>query len=106
MENTQTYEELVELVSKLNRKVDKLTNLVTKIGKTLHLVAVTEKEEREIQLLQRSNLKLAAKVSEELDAMSPKELSDVPEMLTVFDTFDNSELFGNVLGDDFLGGAS
>ena len=97
--------EVLELLRLLNKKVDKLTNIVTKMGKALHLVPVSEKEERELQLLQRKNLASAAKVSEELAAMSPKAESDLPEMLTVFDKFEQAELFGDVLGDDYLGGA-
>ena len=103
--NLQTSEDVAELLIKLNKKLDKLTNIVTKIGKALHLIQVSEKEERDIQLLQRANLNLAAKVSEELDAMSPKTPSESPEMLTIFDTFDQDELFKDVLGEDFLGGA-
>lgn len=98
--------EIQSMISLLNKKMDKLTNIVTKIGKTLHLIPVTEKEERDIQLLQRKNLELAAKVSQELEAMSPKPESNAPEMLTIFDKFEQSELFGDVLGDDFLGGDS
>ena len=93
-----------ERLDKLDKKLDKLTNIVTKIGKALHLVAVTEKEERDIQLLQRRNMELTAKVSEELAAMSPKKELDTPEMLSIFDNFEQSELFGDVLGDDLLGG--
>lgn len=98
--------EIQSMVTLLNKKVDKLTNIVTKIGKTLHLIPVTEKEERDIQLLQRKNLEQAAKVSQELEAMSPKPEPNTPEMLTIFDKFEQSELFGDVLGDDFLGGDS
>ncbi len=98
--------EIQSMVALLNKKVDKLTNIVTKIGKTLHLIPVTEKEERDIQLLQRKNLEQAAKVSQELEAMLPKPESNTPEMLTIFDKFEQSELFGDVLGDDFLGGDS
>lgn len=76
------------------------------MGKALHLIPVTEKEERAIQLLQRANLATAAKVANEIADMSPKKDSDVPEMLTVFDSFENNELFGDVLGDDYLGGDS
>lgn len=99
-------EEIVDLLTKLTKKVDKLTNIVTKMGKALHLMPVTEKEERDIQLLQRANLSQAAKVSEELAAMVPKKESDMPEMLSVFDNFEQSELFGDVLGNDLLGGDS
>ena len=96
--------EILELLTALNKKVDKLTNIVTKVGKALHIIAVSEKEERDIQLLQRNNLKLAAKVSEEIAAMSPKPDTNTPEMLSIFDNFERDELFGDVLGDDYLGG--
>lgn len=98
--------EILELITKLDKKVDKLTNIVTKMGKALHLIAVSEKEERELQLLQRSNLAVSAKVSEEIAAMTPKKEPQTPEMLTIFDNFEHAELFGDVLGDDFLGGNS
>lgn len=98
--------QILDLLTKINKKVDKLTTIVTRMGKALHLVPVTEKEEREIQLQQRGNLQLAAKVANELDAMSPKEASDMPEMLSIFDKYEHTELFGDVLGDDFLGGES
>lgn len=96
----------IELLKRLDKKLDKLTNIVTKMGKALHLIQVTEKEERDIQLLQRKNLELAAKVSDELAAMSPKKEPETPEMLSIFDNFEQNELFGDVLGDDFLGGES
>lgn len=98
--------EVLAILKLLNKKVDKLTNIVTKMGKALHLITVTEKEERDIQLLQRNNLNQAAKVSAELDAMSPKQDTPAPEMLTIFDKFEQSELFGDVLGDDYLGGST
>lgn len=101
-----TEQEYLDQIKLLNKKVDKLTNIVTKMGKALHLIPVSEKEEREIQLLQRTSLANAAKVSEELAAMSPKQEPDSPRMLTVFDNFEHAELFGDVLGDDYLlGGA-
>ena len=96
--------EIIELLTALNKKVDKLTNIVTKVGKALHIIAVSEKEERDIQLLQRNNLKLAAKVSEELAALSPKPDTNTPEILSIFDNFEKDELVGDVLGDDYLGG--
>lgn len=97
-------QEILELLTKLDKKVDKLTTIVTKMGKALHLIPVSEKEERGIQILQRKNLAYAAKVAEELAAMSPKKESELPEMLTVFDNFEQTELYRDVLGDDYLGG--
>ena len=105
-DNILENEEIIELLNKLNKKVDKLTNIVTKMGKSLHLIPVTEKEERDIQLLQRTNLAQAAKVSAELAAMAPEKELNVPEMISVFDSFEQSELFGDVLGEDLLGGDS
>jgi hypothetical protein len=108
MSEQQQYEfnvELLDIITKLNKKVDKLTNIVTKMGKALHLIPVTEKEERELQLLQRTNMAQTAKIAKELAEMSPKEPSNTPEMLTIFDKYNTTELFSDVLGDDFLGGS-
>lgn len=91
-----------EVVAKLDKKLDKLTTLVTKIAKTLHLIPVTEKEEREIQLLQRKNLGLAAKISEELDAMSPKDTaSEDSSIFSIYANVNDEALYDDVLGDDF-----
>ena len=100
MDNTQ---ELLDVLKKLDKKIDRLTNLVTKISKTLHLVPVTEKEERELQLLQRSNLNLAAKVSAELDEMSPRDPADGDESIgALFSKM--GDVFGDVIADDYLTG--
>lgn len=105
MDNSQ---EMLELLTKLNKKVDKLTNLVTKIAKTLHLVPVTEKEERELQILQRSNLNLAAKVSAELDEMSPKDEHADDQFVNGLyaSAYSNNpfDIFGDVIADDYLTG--
>lgn len=108
MTDQQQYEfnvELLDAVTKLHKKVDRLTNIVTKLGKALHLIPVTEKEERELQLLQRANMAQTAKIAEELAEMAPKEPNNTPEMLTIFDKYDTNELYGDVLGEDFLGGS-
>ncbi len=96
-------DEILESLDKLHKKVDRLTNTVTKIAKTLHLIPVTEKEEREIQLLQRKNLNLAAKVSGDLDEMSPKPEGVGDE--SIQSLFTNIEdIFGDVVANDYLGG--
>lgn len=95
-------DETQELLVKLNKKVDRLTTLITKIAKTLHLIPVTEKEERELQITQRTNLKLAAKVNDDLNAME-----NIPERQdSIFQQheYSTTELFSDVLADDFLGG--
>lgn len=90
--------ELVEKVDQLTKKVDKMTSLNTKIAKSLHLLPVTEKEERELQLLQRKNLQLAAKVNEDLAALEP--VKDDVSQLT-FGTLNVAGLFSDVLADDY-----
>lgn len=106
-ENTNYDEKLSEILSlltKLDKKVDKLNNITAKIGKALHLIPVSLAEERSIQLAQRTNLSQAAQVSAELDAMQPPKQDNTPEMISIFDEYSQNELFSSVLGDDYLGG--
>lgn len=91
--------EIVESITLLSKKVDKLLNLNTKIAKSLHLIPVTEKEEREIQLLQRTNLQIAAKVNEELSAMQPVE-PDFTQL--TIGALEVPNVFSDVLGDDYI----
>ena len=98
-------EDTNELLVKLHKKVDKLNNIVTKIAKTLHLIPVTEKEERDIQILQRTNLKIAAKVNDDLNAMENRPDNSVQSILSQPEYSEN-DLFSDVLADDFLGGVA
>ena len=95
-------QELMEVLAKLDKKIDRMSTLVTKIAKTLHLIPVTEKEERDIQLTQRKNLQIAAKVNDDLNAMSPDKPEDSASIFSIYDQAQN--LFGDVIADDFLGG--
>lgn len=97
-------QELIDLIGKLDKKIDKLSNTVNKIAKTLHLIPVTEKEEREIQLTQRKNLQIAAKVNDDLNAMLPDKPEDTGSIFSIYDQAQN--VFGDVVADDFLGGYS
>lgn len=97
-------EEMYELLDKLHKKVDKLNTLITKIAKTLHLIPVTEKEERELQLTQRTNLQVAAKVNADLNAMENRPDNSATSIFTQPE-YSQVELFSDVLADDFLGGA-
>ena len=65
-------DEILQYLSKIDKKLDRILNLLTKIAKTLHLLPVTEKEERDIQLTQRKNLTQAAKVNDDLNKMENK----------------------------------
>lgn len=95
-------QELIDLICKLDKKVDKLSNLVNKIAKTLHLIPVTEKEEREMQLTQRKNLQIAAKVNDDLNAMSQDKPENNDSIFSIYNQAEN--IFGDVIADDFLGG--
>ena len=87
--------------------MDKILNLTTKIAKTLHLIPVTEKEEREIQLLQRKNLGIAAKVTNELDAMENKETEEDMSLHSyvsnILNSASDADVLGDIIGDDYLG---
>lgn len=88
-----------ELLAELVKKVDKLLTINTKIAKCLHLLPVTEREEREIQLTQRKNLALAAKVNQDLnDLEAPKE----EHGQLSFGALAVDNVFTDVLGDEFL----
>lgn len=97
MENLEAIQELSNKLDTLTKQVSKLLNINTKIAKTLHLIPVTEKEERALQILQRKNLQIAAKVNDELNDMENKLNDDYVEDFK----FEGS-VFGDVLGDDFL----
>lgn len=99
-------EEILQKLSNIDKKLDKILNLTTKIAKTLHLLPVTEKEERDIQLLQRKNLATAAKITNELDAMENKESEDATITGNVFDFISNAsdnEVLSDIIGEDYLG---
>lgn len=94
-------DEILQYLSKIDKKQDRILNLLTKIAKTLHLLPVTEKEERDIQLTQRKNLTQAAKVNDDLNKMENKP-SESQQSLELYTT--PQEVYGDILGDDFLGG--
>lgn len=99
-------DKILQELSKLHKKMDKILNLQTKIAKTLHLIPVSEKEERELQIQQRKNLEVAAKVTGDLDAMSKKEDDYIPNSLYDYIIQSSSDdVYGDVIADDFLGGA-
>lgn len=101
MEFNDEIDKLNDKIDKLTKSVAKLLTINTKIAKTLHLLPVTEKEERDMQILQRKNLAMAAKVNDELNAMENKE--ELDEYADVF-SIDSDNVFNDVIADDFLGG--
>lgn len=101
MEFNDEIDKLNDKIDKLTKSVAKLLTLNTKIAKTLHLLPVTEKEEREMQILQRKNLEMAAKINDELNAMESKD--DLDEIAEAF-SISSGNVFNDVIADDFLGG--
>lgn len=97
-------EEIMSVLTKIDKKQDKILSLLTKIAKALHLVPVTEAEERRIQVQQRSNLALSAKINSELNAMEnkPDKSEDVP--LNLENLIGKDDVYSDVLADDYLGG--
>ena len=105
IDNDKTPYSLDDIYKKLTaveKKLDKLLNINTKVAKALHLLPVTEKEEREIQIQQRTNLKLAADVSYSLDEMQNKDQNSDNHSLTEF----VKDIYADVIGDDFLAGGN
>ena len=92
MESTQ--------LDRIEKKLDRLITLNTKIAKVLHLIPVTEKEEREFQLRRRENAKIVSKVTSQLMEMEAKKDVDSAVLPSLQDiALDN---FSDVLADDFL----
>ena len=99
-------EEILQILSKIDKKLDKILALNTKIAKALHLLPVTEKEERDIQIQQRTNLNQAAKITAELDNMENKSGEDAGNSLDVdlYTKAPQEEVYSGIIGDDILGG--
>lgn len=95
--------DLEKQLTDIDKKLSKILNLQTKIAKALHLIPVTPKEEKELQLLQRKNSKLVEEVYDELDKMSNSNSDSEPSEFNLFsDTPFNTDVFGDCISDDFL----
>lgn len=91
-----------EQFNALCKKVDKILAQQTKILKALHLLPVTEKEERALQIQQRENAGIALKVADDLANMAGDK-EKAPKSLMEF--LYSGDVYNDVLGDDLLGGA-
>lgn len=96
-------EEILQYLSKIDKKQDKILKLVTMIAKTLHIVPVSEKEEREIQILQRKNAAIMQKIQEELANLEDNS-EKVSTSLSIMDLFTASEadVYEDIIGDDYI----
>jgi ribosome-binding ATPase YchF (GTP1/OBG family) len=95
-------EEILQKLSNLDKKLDKILKLTTTIAKTLHIVPVSEKEEREIQLLQRKNAKVMQTIQDEIASL--EEIPEKPSHSLNFAELFNasaSEIYEDILGNDF-----
>ena len=91
--------DIEQKLTDIDKKLSKILNLQTKIAKALHLIPVTPKEEKELQLLQRKNSQLTAQVYDELEKMNNP--NPEPENSSLFD-YGETEVYGDVVGSDFL----
>lgn len=96
-------EEILQLLSKIDKKQDKILKLVTTIAKTLHIVPVSEKEEREIQLLQRKNAYTMQKIQEEIANLEDTS-EQAQNFLSISDLFTatKADVYEDVIGTDFI----
>lgn len=89
--------ELEKLLTEIVKKQDKILAQQTKIMKALHLLPVTEKEERALQIQQRESAGLALKVAEDLADMAG-EKPDAPNSLASL--LSAEEAYEGIIGDD------
>lgn len=96
-------DKLEQYLSKLDKKLDKILNMQTKIAKTLHLIPVTEKEEKAIQIQQRKNMATAANVHNELEDMENKGYeTPISSLADLFKS--TQDVYEDVIGNDYIGG--
>ena len=84
--------------------MDKILRLTAVIAKTLHVIPVTEKEERQIQDLQRKNASVMQKIQEEMAKLEPQ-VEKVENSLSFDDIYNASqaEVYGDIIDTDYLG---
>lgn len=103
MEDSKTVmpDDFGQKLDRLSKKVDKMLALETKIAKALHLLPVTEREERDMQATMRGNASQALAVSADMDAKQGKPDPEAPS--DPFSGYKTAEaLFGDVLADDLM----
>ena len=97
--------DIEEYLTKIDKKLDKILNMQTKIAKALHLVPVSRKEERALQIAQATNAKVALEVADELAAMSAVENTGLHNALSLDDLYTvDADIYSGVVGNDILGG--
>lgn len=101
-DNTELLTKIVKNQEEILKNQVKLTKKIDLALKALNLVKVSEEEMKKIQIQQRENLNMAAKVSAQLDDIENKDANADKSIDEIFRT--PQEVYGDVLGDDILGG--
>ena len=89
--------DLEKLLTTIVKKQDKILAQQTKILKALHLLPVTEKEERAMQIQQRESAGMALKVAQDLADMAgekPAASNSLAEIIAAEDAYEG------IIGDD------
>jgi hypothetical protein len=89
--------DLEKLLTIIVKKQDKILAQQTKILKALHLLPVTEKEERAMQIQQRESAGMALKVAQDLADMAgekPAAPNSLSEIISAEDPY------AGIIGDD------
>lgn len=87
-------------LDKICKKQDKILHMLTVVLKAMHLLPINEKEEKAIQLAQRKNATVIAKVNDELNALSKTE--PLPDSLGLHNLDVDKDVYNGILGDDIL----
>ena len=91
-----------ELLEKISKNQDKILNMLTKVMKFLHLIPITEKEEKAFQIQQRKNLATIAKVSSDLDEIENKNNNtNDNNLFGLIEEAGKSDPYEGLLGDEF-----
>ena len=89
--------ELKDMLTEIVKRQDRILAQQTKILKALHLLPVTEKEERAMQIKQRESAGLALKVAQDLADMSGEKPAAPNSLMAIMEA---GEAYDGILGDD------
>lgn len=90
-----------EQFDKICKKLDKQLQLLTKIAKALHIVPVTENDEREFRKTRVENAQVADKIYSESQSLRGVNNEEGSLATTMQGLLDGSEdVFKDVIGDD------
>lgn len=94
-------EELTEIVLNQNKTIKSLEKLVTTMAKAMYLIPVSEKDVIKIQEARRRNEQV---IHEAHHTVEQNMSTDDTASLFRDPIYSDSEIYGDVIADDFLGG--